>query len=210
MSPFGRRRSDAARTGTPADLLVVGLGNPGPKYAGTRHNVGAEVVELLAARHGGRLRSGKERALVDEVRIDGHRVALAFPQTYMNESGDSVRRLVRRHGIDDLAHLVVVHDELDLPTGRLKLKSGGGLAGHNGLRSIRDHLGSTDFARVRIGVGRPPSAAKGADHVLKPPSKQDRLELDVAVEEAADAVEMILTGGIEAAMGRYNAGPRET
>lgn len=209
MSPFGRRRSDAARTGTPADLLVVGLGNPGSKYEGTRHNVGAEVVERLAARHGGRLRSGKERALVDEVRVEGRRVALAFPQTFMNESGDSVRRLVRRHGIDDLGHLVVVHDELDLPTGRIKLKLGGGLAGHNGLRSIRDHLGSTDFARIRIGVGRPPSAAKGADHVLKPPSKKDRLELDVAVEEAADAVEMILAEGIEAAMGRYNAGPRE-
>ena len=209
MSPFGRRRSDAARTGTSADLLVVGLGNPGSKYEGTRHNVGAEVVERLAARHGGRLRSGKERALVDEVRVEGRRVALAFPQTYMNESGDSVRRLVRRHGIDDLGHLVVVHDELDLPTGRIKLKLGGGLAGHNGLRSIRDHLGSTDFARIRIGVGRPPSAAKGADHVLKPPSKKDRLELDVAVEEAADAVEMILAEGIEAAMGRYNAGPRE-
>ena len=209
MSPFGRRRSDAARTGTSADLLVVGLGNPGSKYEGTRHNVGAEVVERLAARHGGRLRSGKERALVDEVRVEGRRVALAFPQTFMNESGDSVRRLVRRHGIDDLGHLVVVHDELDLPTGRIKLKLGGGLAGHNGLRSIRDHLGSTDFARIRIGVGRPPSAAKGADHVLKPPSKKDRLELDVAVEEAADAVEMILAEGIEAAMGRYNAGPRE-
>ena len=208
MSPFGRRRGAGERTGTPSDLLVVGLGNPGPEYARTRHNVGAEVVELLAERHGGRLRMGKERALVDEVRIDGHRVALAFPQTYMNLSGESVRLLVRRYGIDDLRRLVVVHDELDLPLGRLKVKFGGGLAGHNGLRSIRAHLHTADFARVHIGVGKPPSADRGADHVLRQPSKKDRAELDIAVQEAADAVESILTDGIEAAMGRYNAAPR--
>jgi peptidyl-tRNA hydrolase, PTH1 family len=207
MSPFGRRRGAGARTGTPADLLVVGLGNPGQEYVRTRHNVGAEVVDLLAQRHGGRLKLGKERALVDEVRIDGRRVALAFPQTYMNHSGESVRMLVRRFGIDDLSHLVVVHDEIDLPVGRLKLKFGGGLAGHNGLRSIRSHLHTDDFARVRIGVGRPPSADRGADHVLKPPGKHDRAELDVVVQGAADAVEMILSDGIEAAMGRYNAAP---
>lgn len=207
MSPFGRRRGAGERTGTPADLLVVGLGNPGQEYTRTRHNVGAEVVDLLAERHGGRLKLGKERALVDEVRIGDKRVALAFPQTYMNNSGESVRLLVRRHGIDDLARLVVVHDELDLPVGRLKLKFGGGLAGHNGLRSIRSHLHTNDFARVRIGVGKPPSAARGADHVLKPPSKNDRAELDVVVQHAADAVEMILDEGIEAAMGRYNAAP---
>jgi peptidyl-tRNA hydrolase, PTH1 family len=207
MSPFGRRRGAGARTGTPADLLVVGLGNPGQEYVRTRHNVGAEVVDLLAQRHGGRLKLGKERALVDEVRIDGRRVALAFPQTYMNHSGESVCMLVRRFGIDDLSRLVVVHDEIDLPVGRLKLKFGGGLAGHNGLRSIRSHLHTDDFARVRIGVGRPPSADRGADHVLKPPGKHDRAELDVVVQGAADAVEMILSDGIEAAMGRYNAAP---
>lgn len=208
MSPFGRRsrsgRTGQDRTGTPSDLLVVGLGNPGAQYARTRHNVGAEVVELLAERHGGRLRKSKELALADEVRIDGHRVALAFPQTYMNNSGDSVRLLVKRYGIDDLSKLVVVHDELDLPTGRLKLKFGGGLAGHNGLRSIKAHLHTADFTRIRIGVGRPPSADRGADHVLRPPSKRDRTELDIAVQEAADAVEMILSDGLEAAMGRYN------
>src|SRR5690554_108542 len=128
MSPFGRRsrsgRAGKDRTGTPSDLLVVGLGNPGAQYARTRHNVGAEVVEVLAERHGGRLRKSKELALADEVRIGHHRVALAFPQTYMNNSGDSVRLLVKRYRIDDLSRLVVVHDELDLPTGRLKLKFG--------------------------------------------------------------------------------------
>lgn len=208
MSPFGRRsgsgRTGNDRTGTPADLLVVGLGNPGAQYARTRHNVGAEVIDVLADRHGGRLRKAKELALADEVRIDGKRVALAFPQTFMNNSGDSVRLLVKRHGIDDLSRLVVVHDELDLPTGRLKLKFGGGLAGHNGLRSIKAHLHTGDFTRVRIGVGRPPSADRGADHVLKAPSKRDRTELDIAVQEAADAVEAILADGLEAAMGRYN------
>jgi PTH1 family peptidyl-tRNA hydrolase len=196
------------RTGTPADLLVVGLGNPGEEYAGTRHNVGAEVVALLAARHGGRLRSGKEHALAAEIRMDDRRVALAFPQTYMNDSGRSVAALVRRHGISDLSKLVIVHDELDLPVGRLQVKAGGGIAGHNGLRSIREHLHSTDFLRVRIGIGRPPGKTAGVDHVLKRPGKKDRVELEVVVVEAADAVEMILTEGVDRAMNRFNT-PRE-
>jgi PTH1 family peptidyl-tRNA hydrolase len=192
------------RTGTPADLLVVGLGNPGPQYARTRHNVGAEVVERLAARHGGRLKAGKERSLVAEVRIESHRVALAFPQTYMNDSGLAVAPLVRRFGIDDLERLVVVHDELDLPVGKLRVKVGGGLAGHNGLRSIKAHLHDDGFCRVRIGIGKPPGKAQGVDHVLKPPGKAERTELDVVVEEAADAVESILRDGPAAAMNRYN------
>jgi PTH1 family peptidyl-tRNA hydrolase len=193
-----------------ADLLVVGLGNPGAEYARTRHNVGFDVVDLLASRHGGRLKKGKERALVDEVRIDGQRVALAQPQTYMNDSGASVVRLVRRFDIDDLHRLVIVQDELDLPTGRLKVKVGGGLAGHNGLRSIRAHLHSDDFVRVRIGVGKPPSKEHGADHVLKRPGKGTRAVLDNMVERAADAVEAILEVGPEAAMDRFNGLPDET
>jgi PTH1 family peptidyl-tRNA hydrolase len=182
----------------------VGLGNPGARYAGTRHNAGADAVELLASRHGGRLRTGKELALVDEVRIDGRRVALAFPQTYMNDSGQSVQLLVRRFGIEDLSHLVVVHDELDLPLGRMKLKLGGGLAGHNGLRSLKAHLHSDGFARVRIGVGKPPGAKQGADHVLSKVGKADKAELDIMIQEAADAVEAILADGIDAAMNRFN------
>ena len=113
------RRSKAPRTGTPADLLVVGLGNPGDEYARTRHNVGAEVVELLADRHGAKLKKGKERALVDEVRIDGKRVALAIPLTYMNDSGDPVRLLARRYGVEP-EQVVIVHDELDLPVATLQ------------------------------------------------------------------------------------------
>lgn len=192
------------RTGTAADALVVGLGNPGAEYAGTRHNLGVEVVDLLVSRHGGRLRSGKELALSGEVRMDGHLVALAFPQTFMNDSGQSVVRLVRRHGIDELSKLIVVHDELDLPVGRLQVKVGGGIAGHNGLRSLKEHLHSTDFLRVRIGVGKPPGRQSGADHVLRRPTKAERTELDVAVAEAADAVETIIREGPAVAMNRFN------
>ncbi|MDY7101090.1 MAG: aminoacyl-tRNA hydrolase [Actinomycetota bacterium] len=200
---FGRNRAD--RRGTPADLLVVGLGNPGSEYAGTRHNVGSEVAVLLAERHGGRLRTGKERALVDELRIGGSRVAVAFPQTFMNLSGESVRLLAKRFGVEDPEQLVVVHDEIDLPLGRLRVKRGGGLAGHNGLRSIRDHLHTTDFLRVRIGVGRPSSPEAGADYLTKRrPTKAERTELEIAVQSAADAVESILADGADAAMAEFN------
>jgi PTH1 family peptidyl-tRNA hydrolase len=191
-----------------SDLLVVGLGNPGAEYAGTRHNVGFDVVDLLAERHGGRLRkSRRERALVDEVRLGGRRVALAEPQTYMNESGQSVAPLVRHYDIEDLACLVIVHDELDLPLGRMKVKLGGGLAGHNGLRSIKSHLHDDGFARVRIGVGKPPTKEHGADHVLSRPSRAVREVLSEMVERAADAVEAIVEVGVEATMNRYNALP---
>jgi PTH1 family peptidyl-tRNA hydrolase len=144
--------------------------------------------------------------MIDEVNVAGRRLALAVPTTYMNESGQAVRPLVRRFGLeDDLVKLVVVHDELDLPPGRLKVKVGGGLAGNNGLRSIRDHLHSPDFLRVRIGVGKPPSKERGADHVLARPGKREGLELEIAVQEAADAVEVILAEGVERAMERVNA-----
>jgi PTH1 family peptidyl-tRNA hydrolase len=136
-------------------------------------------------------------------------VALAEPQTYMNESGQSVAPLVRRFGIDALEQLVVVDDELDLPLGRLKVKLGGGLAGHNGLRSIKAHLHSDEFARIRIGVGKPPTKDQGADHVLKRPSKSDQVVLGQMVERAADAVEAILREGVEAAMTRFNASDQE-
>ena len=182
----------------------MGLGNPGSEYEGTRHNVGADVVALLAARRGGRLRKARERATVAEVRVDGRLLALAFPQTYMNDSGLAVAPLVRRFGIDDIARLVVVHDELDLPVGRVRVKVGGGLAGHNGLKSIRAHLHSDEFCRVRIGIGKPPGRQQGIDHVLRAPGKTEKAELAVAIEDAADAVELILADGPDAAMRRYN------
>ena len=204
MPLFGRRGAAAERRGTPADLLVVGLGNPGADYQHTRHNVGADVITLLADRHGGSLKRSKERALVAEVRMGDHRVALALPQTYMNLSGESVGLLVKRHGITDAERVVVVHDELDLPLGRVKVKRGGGLAGHNGLRSIKAHLHTDEFLRVRIGIGKPASKEQGVDHVLRRPSKSERVELEIAVQEAADALEAILADGVDAAMNRYN------
>ena len=204
MALFGRGGAAADRRGTPADLLVVGLGNPGAEYAGSRHNVGAETVDLLAQRHGGALKRSKERALGAEVRIDGKRVTLAFPQTFMNLSGESVAQLVKRHGITDPEQLVIVQDELDLPLARVRVKRGGGLAGHNGLRLIKAHLHTDDFLRVRIGVGKPTQKEKGVDHVLRRVGKRERTELDIAVQEAADAVELILSDGVDAAMNRVN------
>ena len=198
-----RGANSGPRTGTPADLLVVGLGNPGSEYARTRHNVGAEVVELLAARHGARLRKGKERARADEVSVGGKRMALAVPTTYMNDSGAAVQALVRRYGVTP-EQVVIVHDELDLPVAALKLKAGGGLAGHNGLRSIKAHLKTDQFLRVRIGVGKPRSKEHGVDHVLNKFAKRERAEIEVTLEQAADAVEAILADGIDAAMNRFN------
>src|SRR5436190_931347 len=188
---FGRRKGDSApRRGTPADLLVVGLANPGKEYEGTRHNVGGEVVKLLAQRHGGTLKKAKERATTAEVTVGGKRLALAIPLTYMNLSGEAVAPLVRRHGIEDPHLLVIVHDELDLPVGTVRVKVGGGLAGNNGLKSVKAHLHTDAFVRVRIGVGKPPGRTEGVEHVLRRPGKAERTELDVAVQEAADAVEL--------------------
>ncbi len=199
-----RRGRERERRGTPADLLVVGMGNPGEEYAGSRHNLGAEVVALLAERHGGRLRRAKERAQTDEVRFAERLVALVVPTTYYNEAGVAVAALARRHGVEEPERVVVVHDELDLPVGTVRVKVGGGLAGNNGLKSIKAHLHSDAFCRVRIGVGKPPGRMQGVDHVLRRPGKAERAEFDVAVQEAADAVEALATEGPAAAMTRFN------
>ncbi|UDY37697.1 aminoacyl-tRNA hydrolase [Dermatobacter hominis] len=193
----------------PWDLLVLGLGNPGDRYAGTRHNVGADAVAEVARRHGGRLKAdGKVNALVGDVRIGSSRVVLAVPTTYMNDSGQSAVALVRRYEVDDLSRLVVAHDELDLEQGRVKVKVGGGLAGHNGLRSLDAHLHAADFVRVRMGVGKPPGGPdRGADWVLSKVRGRTRDELDVMVGIAADAIELIATDGVDAAMQRMNQRP---
>ena len=200
MGLFDRR----AGKGAPFDWLVVGLGNPGPKYAGTRHNVGEECVRLLADRHAATFKAGRDNSLIGEARFtvggDTVRAALAFPLTYVNDSGRAVSSLVRRYRIESPEQIIVVQDELDLEPGVVKLKSGGGLAGHNGLRSIAQHLKSQDFLRVRIGVGKPPSKERGAGHVLNRIPRREREVLDVAVQVAADAVEMIIASGIDAAM----------
>jgi PTH1 family peptidyl-tRNA hydrolase len=185
--------------------LVVGLGNPGADYARTRHNLGAETAVLVAERHGQKLRPEKgTRADVAQWPLPGGLVAVAVPHTFMNESGLAVAALVRRYGVEDLRHLVVVHDELDLPSGRVKVKVGGGTAGNNGLKSIHAHLHDPGYVRVRIGIGKPPGRQPGADYVLHRPGKAEREVLDVAVAEAADAVEMIAAEGREAAMLRFN------
>ncbi len=190
-----------------ADVLIVGLGNPGKEYVGTRHNVGAATAELLASRAGESLRLGRDRALVATARIGGKSIVLAFPTTYMNESGQSVRALMKRHGIESPADLVVVHDELDLAPGVVRVKVGGGLAGNNGLRSITAHLHTQDYVRVRIGIGKPRSKEQGADHVLSRLPKAERDLFDLAVQLAADAVELIVTDGPDAAMNQVNTRP---
>lgn len=189
------------------DLLVVGLGNPGERYAGTRHNVGADTVITVAARNDIRLHGdNKVSSFAGGGRVGPVRVHLAIPTTYMNDSGRAVSQLLRRHELHEWDRLVVVHDELDLEPGVLKLKSGGGLAGHNGLRSISRHLHSQDFARVRIGVGKPRGGSdRGANWVLSKVSGHAREVLTKSVQRAADAVEAIATEGIDAAMASFNA-----
>jgi PTH1 family peptidyl-tRNA hydrolase len=200
------------------DALVVGLGNPGKEYARTRHNVGAEAVALLVERAGAKFKAGRDKALVSDVRIAGRRVILALPTTYMNDSGQAVGALMRRHKLDlkgdradaadpaqrNPAQLIVVHDELDLPPGVVRVKVGGGLAGNNGLRSITQHLKTHDYVRVRIGIGKPPSKERGADHVLSRLPKAERELLDVSIVLAADAVEVLLAEGPDAAMRQFN------
>jgi len=199
---FGRKSQD--RSGSPADLLVIGLGNPGEKYEGTRHNVGADVVDLLASRHSSKLKASKQAALVAELRVGASLVVVAFPQTFMNDSGRSARDLVKRYGIEDAAKIIVVHDELDLEAGTLKVKSGGGLAGHNGLKSLKQHLHTQDFLRLRLGIGRPPGQQSVSDYVLRRPGKADRIELDIAVERAADVIPRFLDEGLDAIMNDVN------
>lgn len=192
------------KRGTPFDWLIVGLGNPGKDYARTRHNVGEETIASLASRLGDHLKAGRDQALVSESKLGDRRVVLAFPLTFVNESGNSVGKLVRRYRLDSLSRLVIVHDELDLPPGVVRVKAGGGLAGHNGLRSITAHVHSQDYLRVRIGVGKPPSKEQGAHHVLSRLSSSERTLLDISVQRAADAVETIVTDGVEAAMRQFN------
>ena len=193
------RRGDRASS---LDLLVVGLGNPGREYAGHRHNVGWMVVDELARRHGGSWKS-KFSGRIADIRVDGHRVGLLKPETYMNESGRAVAAAARFYKVDPDA-ILVVHDEIDLEHGRLQARRGGGLAGHNGLRSVASHLRTPDFLRLRVGVGRP---ARGdprapADYVLSDFEPEE--DADALVAHAADAVEMLDAEGLERAQAKFN------
>jgi PTH1 family peptidyl-tRNA hydrolase len=194
-----RRRGETASS---LDLLVVGLGNPGREYAGNRHNVGRMVVDELTRRHGGAFK-GKFSGHLAEIRLDGHKVALLKPETYMNESGRSVSAAARFFKLEPDA-ILVVHDESDLELGRLQARVGGGLAGHNGLRSIAAHLKSQDFLRLRVGVGRPGRGDPRplADYVLSDFEPADDPETIVA--RAADAVESLDAEGLERTQQRFN------
>ena len=187
------------------DWLILGLGNPGRRYERTRHNVGEDTVRLLAERLDANLRTGRNDAAVAETRINDSRVVLAVPLTFMNESGRAAASLVKRFKFTDPERIIVVHDELDLEPGVVRVKAGGGLAGHNGLRSITSALSTQDYLRIRIGVGKPPSAARGADHVLSRIPAREREVLDVSVEIAADAVRSIVTRGAAETMQDINS-----
>lgn len=192
--------------------LVVGLGNPGPRYAGNRHNVGAMVVDELASRHGSpRLKAHKSRASIAEVRLGvlpggapGPKAVLAVPSSYMNESGGPVKALMQFFSID-AEHLVVIHDELDIPAGEVRLKKGGGEGGHNGLRSISSSLGTRDYLRVRVGIGRPPGRMEPADYVLRDFSVTERKDLPFLIGDAADATEQLVAEGLLAAQQRWHS-----
>ncbi|WP_058955801.1 aminoacyl-tRNA hydrolase [Kocuria rhizophila] len=185
--------------------LVVGLGNPGDRYAGTRHNIGAVVVAELAARAGARLSAHRARAAVAETRMrpGAPRLVLAQPLSYMNVSGGPVSALAKYYSLG-LADLVVVHDDIDLPFGAVKLKRGGGEGGHNGLRDITKAMGGKDYVRVRVGVGRPPGRMDTADYVLKRFSGAEAKELPLLVSDAADAVELLTEQDLTAAQQHFH------
>ena len=192
--------------------LVVGLGNLGTRYARNRHNVGHMVIDVLAGRAGSRLSKHRTRARVAEVRLGmlpggapGPRAILAESAGYMNVSGGPVKALVRFYGVDPTTRLLVIHDELDLPAHELRLKRGGGEGGHNGLRSISQALGAKNYARLRVGIGRPPGRQDPADFVLSDVPARERDELAVTLERAADVVEEVVTRGFEDAQQRLHS-----
>jgi peptidyl-tRNA hydrolase, PTH1 family len=186
-------------------LLVVGLGNPGPVYAKTRHNLGLVVANLLAARLGEKFKVHKRSgAQIVTGRLAGRSVVLAKPSTYMNESGRQVAPLTKFYSVPP-ADIIVIHDELDIEFGRIRLKFGGGVAGHNGVRSVAAALGTKDFQRVRIGIGRPPGRKEAAAFVLENFSAKERPEVETICEQAADATELLIELGLEPAQNQVHA-----
>ena len=184
--------------------LIVGLGNPGPAYSGHRHTVGAMVVDELARRTSANLRSHKARASSAEVRIDARRAIIAKPLTFMNESGGPVAGLLSFYKVP-VENLVVILDDLDIPFEQVRLKLGGGEGGHNGLRSVTKSVGTRDYLRVRVGIGRPPGRMDPADYVLHDFSGKERTELPMLVSDAADAVELLVAQGLGAAQQEWHS-----
>ena len=200
-----RRARDAERRGTASALVIVGLANPGVEYEGSRHNVGGDAVRLVCERRDLKLKiESRQRAMSVTFSSNYGAVTLAVPTTYMNESGAAVVPLLRRTSLTDLSHLVIAHDELDLEPGRLQFKQGGGLAGHNGLRSIASALDTNDFSRLRIGIGKPPNKEQGADYVLQRPTGARKVAMQSYVAEAADALETLIDNGLGDAQRRVN------
>lgn len=200
------RRTSASRSGSASTLIILGLANPGADYEGSRHNVGGDAVRLLAERHHATLKlESRQRCTQVTVASAQGPITLAVPTTYMNESGAALPPLLKRTSLNDLTKLVVAHDELDLDPGRLQLKLGGGLAGHNGLRSIAQVLGTQEFARLRIGIGKPERKEMVTDWVLKRPTGARKQALALDVERAADALELLLTVDFDEAQRRVNA-----
>ena len=200
-----RRFRDHDRRGSASTLVILGLANPGSEYEGSRHNVGGDAVRLVAERRGLKLtHESRQRALTATIPTSRGPVTLAVPTTFMNESGAALPPLLKRTSLEDLARLVVAHDELDLEPGRLQLKFGGGLAGHNGLRSIAKTLGTNDFSRLRIGIGKPPTKEQGADYVLQRPTGARKVAMAEFVTDAADAIELLLDYEFEDAQQRVN------
>jgi peptidyl-tRNA hydrolase, PTH1 family len=189
--------------------LIAGLGNPGAGYAGNRHNCGFMVADVLAARIGARFKRDRSRAVVATGRLAGFPVTLAKPQTYMNLSGGPVASLRSFYKLP-ADQIVVIHDELDLPFDNIRLKLGGGDGGHNGLRSVTAALGTRDYFRVRVGIGRPPGRMDAADFVLHDFSAAERKLLPLVLEQAADAVETLLRHGLAAAQNEFHAAPQPT
>jgi PTH1 family peptidyl-tRNA hydrolase len=185
------------------EMLIVGLGNPGEAYARHRHNVGFMCLDILAQRHGLGFRRTRQRALVAEGTISGRRVALAKPITFMNLSGQAVSLLMRHYNLP-VNRILVIYDDLDLPLGRIRIRPSGSSGGHKGLQSIIEHLGSFNFPRIRIGIGRDPTMDP-AEYVLSPFRPEEVEVVQKALEAAANAVETVLTHGLEEAMNRFNS-----
>ena len=184
--------------------LIAGLGNPGREYAQTRHNIGFQVLNRLAEKHGLNFSRVQNEAILASGRIGGVRVVLAKPQTWMNDSGRAVGPLVRFYKVE-LTRLLIVYDDLDRPSGSLRLRREGGHGGHNGMRSIITRLGTQEFARLRLGIGRPPGRMDPAAYVLQPFSRDEEIQMEIARDRAVESIECFLAEGIVAAMNKFNA-----
>jgi len=195
--------SDTENASSHIGWAIAGLGNPDERYRRSRHNLGFMAVEIVAGRHGARMDQRRFKAHLGRCTIDGQNVILAQPQTYMNLSGEALAPLLGYFKLSP-SRLIVIHDELDLDPGILRIKRGGGHAGNNGIRSIIDSLGTGDFVRIRIGVGRPPHGRDGVSHVLQPLTREEMAAFEPVIERAADAAEAIVASGVERAMNQFN------